>query len=325
MASTAALALQDTQQTQPARAPQAALSAATLAPPAASANRILFLVVVSGADLDCLEDPKPTGPRYTRDSLRNLLQLLGCKPRLAFKVMQAVFTAVDQAVTTARQQRISRKTFQVHPHRNGKVYVSLTRADFMTLVSTCAAQYSYKISPSSEELKVACSLRERRRCVVVLLCGTSGSGKSTLASILASRLGITTVVSTDSIRHMLRSFISCESSPLLWASTYQAGEHVGDSSKLQESSSEAERALYGYKAQCGLLSGHLETLIEGCEARMQSLICEGVHLNISTVVKLMSRHPSVLPFLVYIPSESRHIERMAVRAKYMTLDPNKNR
>jgi pantothenate kinase-related protein Tda10 len=75
---------------------------------------------------------------------------------------------------------------QVHPHRNGKVYVSLTRADFMSLVSTCAAQYSYKISPSSEELKVACSLRERRRCVVVLLCGTSGSGKSTLASILVS-------------------------------------------------------------------------------------------------------------------------------------------
>jgi hypothetical protein len=80
---------------------------------ATSANRILFLVVVSGADLDCLEDPKPTGPRYTRDSLRNLLQLLGCKPRLAFKVMLAVFQAVDQAVTTARQQRISRKTFQV--------------------------------------------------------------------------------------------------------------------------------------------------------------------------------------------------------------------
>jgi hypothetical protein len=44
----------------------------------------------------------------------------------------------------------------VHPHRNGRVYVSLTRADFMALVSTCAAQYSYKISPSSEELKVAC-------------------------------------------------------------------------------------------------------------------------------------------------------------------------
>lgn len=119
-------------------------------------NRILFLVVVCGADSDCLEDPRPAGPRYTRDSLRSLLQLLGCKPRVAYKIMLAVFQAVDQAVTNARQQRISRKTFQVHAHRNGKVYVSLTRADFMLLVSSCAAQYSYKISPSSDELKVAC-------------------------------------------------------------------------------------------------------------------------------------------------------------------------
>jgi hypothetical protein len=123
---------------------------------ATSSNPILFLVVVSGADLDCLEDPKPSGPRYTRDTLRSLLQLLGCKPRLAYKIMLAVFQAVDQAVINARQQRISRKTFQVHPHKNGRVYVSLTRADFMQLVSTCAVQYSYKISPSSDELKVAC-------------------------------------------------------------------------------------------------------------------------------------------------------------------------
>lgn len=51
----------------------------------------------------------------------------------------------------------------------------------------------------------------------------------------------------------------------------------------------------------------------------------GVHLNISVVLKLLSRHPDVLPFLVHISSEAKHVERMAVRAKYMTLDPNKNR
>jgi 2-phosphoglycerate kinase len=31
------------------------------------------------------------------------------------------------------------------------------------------------------------------RCVILLFGGTSGSGKSTLASLMASRLGITTV------------------------------------------------------------------------------------------------------------------------------------
>jgi 2-phosphoglycerate kinase len=50
-----------------------------------------------------------------------------------------------------------------------------------------------------------------------------------------------------------------------------------------------------------------------------------VHLNISYVKKLMARHPDVLPFLVHIASEDKHVERMAVRAKYMTLDPHKNK
>lgn len=33
----------------------------------------------------------------------------------------------------------------------------------------------------------------------------------------------------------------------------------------------------------------------------------------------LQKHPSVVPFLLYIKNEAKHIERMAVRAKYMTL------
>ena len=55
----------------------------------------------------------------------------------------------------------------------------------------------------------------------MLLAGTSGTGKSTLAGLLAARLGISTVLSTDSVRHMLRSFIPQAGNPLLWASTYE--------------------------------------------------------------------------------------------------------
>ena len=70
-------------------------------------------------------------------------------------------------------------------------------------------------------MRVVCSIREQRRSVTVLLAGTSGTGKSTLAGLLAARLGISTVLSTDSVRHMLRSFTPQAANPLLWASTYE--------------------------------------------------------------------------------------------------------
>lgn len=47
-----------------------------------------------------------------------------------------------------------------------------------------------------------------------------------LLSLQGQRLGVTTVVSTDSVRHMMRGFISEQENPLLWASTYHAGEFL---------------------------------------------------------------------------------------------------
>lgn len=40
---------------------------------------------------------------------------------------------------------------------------------------------------------------------------------------------------------------------------------------------------------------------------------------------LMKKHPSIIPFMIYISNEDKHLERFAVRAKYMTLDPAKNK
>lgn len=40
---------------------------------------------------------------------------------------------------------------------------------------------------------------------------------------------------------------------------------------------------------------------------------------------LMKKHPSIIPFMVHITNEGKHMERFAVRAKYMTLDPAKNK
>lgn len=44
----------------------------------------------------------------------------------------------------------------------------------------------------------------------------------------------------------------------------------------------------------------LTGLVGGFEARRESIVIEGVHLAPNAVLRLMARHPSVVPFLVYI-------------------------
>ncbi|KAL8496570.1 hypothetical protein ACS0TY_020313 [Phlomoides rotata] len=207
-------------------------------------------------------------------------------------------------------------------------------------------------------------IRERKESVTVLLCGTSGCGKSTLSSLLGSRLGITTIVSTDSIRHMMRSFVDEKENPLLWASTYHAGEYLDPSAVAQAkakrkakksarlsaaslsmhdiSSDNGTRktegnsttsdiirpkqmAIEGFKAQSEMVIDSLDRLITAWEERKESVVVEGVHLSLNFVMGLMKKHPSIIPFMIYISNEEKHLERFAVRAKYMTLDPAKNK
>lgn len=55
-----------------------------------------------------------------------------------------------------------------------------------------------------------------------------GTGKSSIASLLGSKLGISTVLSTDSIRHIMRNFLEKEDYPVLFASTYETHKFYED-------------------------------------------------------------------------------------------------
>ncbi|MQL87733.1 hypothetical protein Taro_020280 [Colocasia esculenta] len=174
--------------------------------------------------------PLPPSFRYTRPVLQGTLQLMGCKARHAFKISSRVFEVFRTKCSPGDLPHFDREISKLYVtesnNHHGKAeendaipfekYKRLTtfvvsRENFLRVV--CDALSEYKI-------------RERKESVTVLLCGTSGCGKSTLSALLGSRLGITTVISTDSIRHMMRSFVDEKQNPLLWASTYHAGEYL---------------------------------------------------------------------------------------------------
>uniref|UniRef100_A0ACD5TU00 Uncharacterized protein n=1 Tax=Avena sativa TaxID=4498 RepID=A0ACD5TU00_AVESA len=328
--------------------------------------KLLYIVAV---------DDSGSSFRYTRSLLHSTLQLMGCKPRHAFEISRRVFDVIrgdpsememlmamsgggggvqryelPDAATSPRQFQ-----FELYKRRTT---VLVPRGLFLQLVCQALALYKYLAPNQRNDLMLACRIRERKESVTVLLCGTSGCGKSTLSTLLGSRLGITTVVSTDSIRHMMRSFADEKENPLLWASTYHAGEcldpvavseakarrkvkkHSGmssnsgmdyDRSGVQSDKVDGkpigkkQMAIEGYKAQSEMVIDSLDRLITAWEDRKESVVVEGVHLSLNFVMGLMRKHPSIIPFMIYISNEGKHTERFAVRAKYMTLDPTKNK
>ncbi|KAF8098873.1 hypothetical protein N665_0256s0004 [Sinapis alba] len=315
--------------------------------------------------------------RYTRPVLQSTLQLMGCKARHAFKISRRVFELIRSegslilspshgkesvfdktcdapsacnivekvnncSATTDDVDKSRSKHFEMHKRRTTVV---VPREIFVNVVCDALAEYKYVGHDQRADLILACKIRERKESVTVLLCGTSGCGKSTLSALLGSRLGITTVVSTDSIRHMMRSFVDEKQDPLLWASTYHAGEYldpvavaeskakrrkakklesygkstledekVNTSDTQQKDAallSHKQMAVEGFKAQSEMVIENLDRLITAWEERKESVVVEGVHLSLNFVMGLMKKHPSIVPFMVYISNEEKHLERFA--------------
>ncbi len=111
------------------------------------------------------------------------------------------------------------------------------------------------------------------RPLIVLIGGPTGAGKSTLALELASRLEITQVVSTDTIREMLRTMFSPKLLPAVHKSSYLAGRKL----RLPPGS-ESDEVLVGFHQQSLLVSVGVEAMIKRAIQENVNLIINGVHI-----------------------------------------------
>ena len=76
---------------------------------------------------------------------------------------------------------------------------------------------------------------------------------------------------------------------------------------------------------CDKVYEYLVNVVEHYHTCGNSIVIEGVHLIIGVMKKLMKRFPSCIPFVIHIKGKKKHMERFAVRSKYMTLDPSVNK
>jgi len=114
--------------------------------------------------------------------------------------------------------------------------------------------------------------QEPERPVILLLGGTSGVGKSSLALEVARRLGIGRVLSTDSIRQIMRILLSRELVPAIYGSSYDAY------ALLPRQEGRQPTVIDGFNAQVSAVSIGIRASLDRTVAESSNLVIDGVSI-----------------------------------------------
>ncbi|MCH7866641.1 MAG: hypothetical protein IH881_03020 [Myxococcales bacterium] len=118
--------------------------------------------------------------------------------------------------------------------------------------------------------------QEPEKPVIILLGGSSGVGKTSLALEAARRLGIRRVLSTDSIRQVMRLMLSSELVPAIHASSFDA--HLSIATDANAAGREQDEVVQGFMAQATVVSVGVRGMIERAIDENTSMILDGVSL-----------------------------------------------
>lgn len=153
--------------------------------------------------------------------------------------------------------------------------------------------------------------RQSPRPLVLLIGGSTGSGKSSLATEVAHRLDVTRILSTDSVRHVMRAMISDRLLPSIHRSSFEAWRDPAIIALPN-----LDPTVGAFREQTQHVAVAVEAVLERAVQENLSMILEGVHL----VPGLFKRFASntTLQFLhivVHVQDETMHRQRFVERGR----------
>ncbi len=146
------------------------------------------------------------------------------------------------------------------------------------------------------------------RPLVVLIGGTTGVGKSTIATEVAHRLGITRVVSTDSVREVMRGIFSRDLMPAIYESSFNAWRGL-----RVPVPHGASPVIVGFREQAAVVATGMRALIERAVVEGESLVLEGIHVAPGYIELSQFKDASVVQVLITVDDEESHRSHFYIR------------
>ena len=144
--------------------------------------------------------------------------------------------------------------------------------------------------------------------LVILIGGTTGVGKSTIATEIAHRLGITRIVSTDSIREVMRGIFSRDLMPAVYESSYDAWRAL-----RVPVPQGADPVIVGFREQTAVVTTAIESLIERSIREGESVVIEGIHLVPGYLDPSIFVDAWVVPVIIAVDDDASHLSHFFIR------------
>ena len=147
------------------------------------------------------------------------------------------------------------------------------------------------------------------RPVIILLGGAAGVGKTSLALEVAHRLGIGRMLSTDSIRQIMRLMLSPALAPAIHGSSYDAHR------LLPSEQISANRVIGGFREQAATVAVGIRASLERAVNENASLVMDGVSIVPGLIdLESFSETADVIFLVVGTLDEEAFSNRFAARA-----------
>lgn len=149
---------------------------------------------------------------------------------------------------------------------------------------------------------------ELDRPVIVMIGGTTGVGKSTIATEVAHRLGITRIVSSDSIREVMRGIFSKDLLPTIYESAFNAWRGL-----RVPVPHGANPVIIGFREQTAVVATGVKSLIDRAVLEGESLVIEGVHIVPGYIEPTQFENAWVVQLVIVVDDEDAHRSHFYIR------------
>ena len=190
----------------------------------------------------------------------------------------------------------------------------LRKKDLLTVTSTQLKQIILDIllanagEEKTEKYKKWQVLGALDKPLIILVGGTTGVGKSTIASEMAHRLAINRIVSSDSVREVMRAVFSKEISPTLHESSFSAWKAIR--TPVDE---KVDPIIAGFMEQVAVVSVGIEAIIQRAINENLHMVVEGIHVVPGFLDLKLFKDAFVVPLIVAVEDEKAHKGHFYVR------------